>query len=134
MNLEIPLACRFWKNNGSDPREGLDAYGFVSAVYDHPVPRTFILATGDWAARMPGEPLLEEFHRWPNLTETSVSSQPLGAVLLFRMDLGAPALHCAVVSRPGYIAHAYWGKAATETRLNEWWKRRLAFAFSPLRN
>ena len=56
-------------------------------------------------------------------------AQP-GDTLLFRVRAGCPAKHCAIVSHPNKIIHAYWGRGVTETHLVHWWRRRIIAAFS----
>ena len=53
-----------------------------------------------------------------------------GDVLLFRMRMDAPIKHCAIISAPTKIIHAYWGRGVTETHLVPWWQRRIAAGFS----
>ena len=72
--------------------------------------------------------LLEAARRW--LREIPVGEARAGDVLLFRMALGAPAKHVAIVSGEDRIIHAYWGRSVCETRLVPWWRRRIAAAFS----
>ena len=45
-----------------------------------------------------------------------------GDVLLFRMGLGAPAKHVAILSGEDRIVHAYWVRSVCETRLVPWWQ------------
>ena len=60
----------------------------------------------------------------------AVETAEPGDVLLFRMQAGAPPKHCAILSAPEKIIHAYWGRGVTETHLVPWWRRRIAAAFS----
>jgi NlpC/P60 family putative phage cell wall peptidase len=53
-----------------------------------------------------------------------------GDVILFRPRLDGPAKHCAILSAPDRIIHAYWGRCVAETSLNSWWRRRQVAAFS----
>jgi hypothetical protein len=43
--------------------------------------------------------------------------------------LGTPYRHQAIVSGDDRIIHAYWGRAACETRLVPWCRRSIAAAF-----
>lgn len=70
---------------------------------------------------------MEAARRW--LREVAIGAAREGDVLLFRMSLGAPAKHAAIVSGESRIIHAYWGRTVCETRLVPWWRRRIAGAF-----
>ena len=84
--------------------------------------------TPDWAERHGGESLLEAAQR--HLVEIDIRNVKPGDVLLFRPELKGPAKHCAIVSGPTGIIHAYWGRSVAETALSHWWQRRLVAAFS----
>lgn len=83
--------------------------------------------TPDWAEALGEETLMQAANR--SLKEIPISEAREGDVLLFRMGLGCPAKHCAIISRPGRIIHAYWGHSVVETRLVPWWRRRIAAAY-----
>ncbi|RKQ95256.1 NlpC/P60 family protein [Maricaulis maris] len=53
-----------------------------------------------------------------------------GDVLLFAVEPGGAARHCAVLSQRGRIIHAYWHRSVVETALTPWWRRRLVAAFA----
>ena len=57
-----------------------------------------------------------------------------GDLILLRPRLDGPAKHCAILSAPDRIIHAYWGRCVAETSLNSWWRRRqvAAFSFPPM--
>lgn len=92
----------------------------------------------DWAELGAGEPLLEGLGR--SLERRDPHRARPGDVLAFRMAPGAPARHCAILSRddrrqgPGRegarMIHAYWGRACVESWLGGWWRARLAGAFA----
>ena len=82
----------------------------------------------DWAELKGEDALLEAARKV--LVEIPAGKAAEGDVLLFRMVQGAPAKHCAIVSAPGRIIHAYWGRSVCQTRLVPWWERRIAAAFS----
>ena len=82
----------------------------------------------DWVDLRPDDPLLNAARDW--LVEIPAGQAEAGDVLLFRMALGAPAKHCAILIEPGRIIHAYWGRSVCITRLVPWWQRRIAAAFS----
>lgn len=52
-----------------------------------------------------------------------------GDVLVFRMKPGFVAKHCAIVSEPQKIIHAYHGLSVTEVYLVPWWASRIAGIF-----
>jgi len=81
----------------------------------------------DWAELGEREILLEALGRWL-APLSSVDAQP-GDVLVFRMQPGAIAKHCAILSGPDRMIHAYWGRACVESWLMRWWTERLVAAF-----
>ena len=52
-----------------------------------------------------------------------------GDVLVFRPVPGGAARHCAILSGPDRIIHAYWGRSVAETAFLPWWRRRVCAAF-----
>ncbi|KTS31912.1 hypothetical protein NS228_21570, partial [Methylobacterium indicum] len=52
-----------------------------------------------------------------------------GDVLLFRWRDRLPAKHCAIVTGPAHMIHAYDGHAVLETWIPPAWSRRIAYAF-----
>ena len=109
---------------------GTDCLGLVRGVWRTVVgeePERPPPYTPDWAETRGGDHLMEAARRW--LREVPIGAAREGDVLLFRMSLGAPAKHAAIVSGEGRIIHAYWGRTVCETRLVPWWRRRIAGAF-----
>lgn len=109
---------------------GADCLGLVRGVWRGligPEPQATPAYTPDWAEALGEETLLEASRH--HLIEIAPGSAQPGDVLLFRMGLGAPAKHAAIVSGEDRIIHAYWGRAVCETRLVPWWRRRIAAAF-----
>lgn len=84
--------------------------------------------TPDWAESLGQDTLMEAARA--HLVEVPIGEAGVGDVLLFRMALGCPAKHCAIISQPDRIIHAYWGRAVVESRLVPWWRRRISGAFS----
>lgn len=84
--------------------------------------------TPDWAEARGSDDLMDAARKW--LREIPISAAREGDVLLFRMGLGAPAKHVAILSGEDRILHAYWVRSVCETRLVPWWRRRIAGAFS----
>lgn len=133
---EIVKTARGWlgtayQHQASLKGVGTDCLGLLRGVWrelygDEPEPPPPY--TPDWAEALGRETLLEAARRY--LDEIPIGEARAGDVVLFRMALGSPAKHCAIISRPGRIIHAYWGRAVTETRLVPWWTRRIAAAFA----
>lgn len=110
---------------------GADCLGLVRGVWRAvvgPEPEKPPPYTPDWAETRGSDDLMDAARRW--LVEIPVGDARAGDVLLFRMGLGAPAKHTAIVSSEAAIIHAYWGRSVCETRLVPWWRRRTAAAFS----
>lgn len=113
---------------------GCDCLGLVRGVWrelygSEPEPPPAYRA--DWAEIGGRESLLEAAGR--HLTPVALEDFGAGDVLLFRMSPGAAVKHCAIVSETGAgakIIHAYWGRAAVESWLGPWWRRRAVAAFS----
>jgi NlpC/P60 family putative phage cell wall peptidase len=109
---------------------GADCLGLVRGVWRGVIgeePQATPAYTPDWAEALGRETLLEAAQR--HCIEIPVGAADVGDVLLFRMAMGSPAKHAAIVSGHDRIIHAYWGKAVCETRLVPWWRRRIAAAF-----
>ncbi|MEM8616217.1 MAG: NlpC/P60 family protein [Pseudomonadota bacterium] len=131
----IVTAARAWigtpyRHQASIKGVGADCLGLVRGVWRDvvgPEPELPGPYTPDWAEALGEETLLQAARR--HLNEVAISGARPGDVLLFRMGLGHPAKHCAILSEPQRIIHAYWGRAVCETRLVPWWERRLAGAF-----
>lgn len=110
---------------------GADCLGLVRGVWRGvvgPEPEKPPPYTPDWAESRGADDLMEAARRW--LVEIPAGEARAGDVLLFRMGLGAPAKHVAIISGEDAIIHAYWGRSVCETRLVPWWRRRIAAAFS----
>jgi len=109
---------------------GADCLGLMRGVWRGVIgaePEKTPAYTPDWAEALGEESLLDAARR--HMAEIAVGAACAGDVLLFRMALGSPAKHAAIVSGADRIIHAYWGRAVCETRLVPWWKRRIAAAF-----
>lgn len=119
-----------YRHQASVKGVGTDCLGLIRGVWrevygsEPEVPPAY---TPDWAEALGEETLLGAAHR--HLEEIPVSTAAPGDLLLFRMGLGCPAKHAALVSGEARIIHAYWGRAVCETSLVPWWKRRIAAAF-----
>lgn len=133
---EIVTAARGWlgtpyRHQASLKGAGCDCLGLVRGVWREmvgPEPEVLPPYTPDWAEALGQETLLEAARR--QMVEIAPGAARAGDVLIFRMGMGVPAKHCAILSGEGRIIHAYWGRAVVETRLTDWWARRIAGAFS----
>ena len=132
---EIVQAARTWigtpyRHQASRKGVSTDCLGLIRGVWRElvgPEPAPVPPYTPDWAEALKQETLLEAARQY--LREIPIGAGEPGDVLLFRMGLGHPAKHCAIISAPDRIIHAYWGRAVCETRLVPWWQRRCAAAF-----
>ncbi|MEM1146859.1 MAG: NlpC/P60 family protein [Pseudomonadota bacterium] len=133
---EVIEAARAWlgtpyRHQASRRGVGADCLGLIRGVWRDtigPEPELMPPYSPDWAEVLARETLLEAARR--HLHEIPIGHADQGDVLLFRMGLGHPVKHCAIVSEADRIIHAYWGRAVCETRLVPWWKRRIAAAFA----
>jgi NlpC/P60 family putative phage cell wall peptidase len=108
---------------------GCDCLGLVRGVWratQGEEPETPPPYTPDWAERGGVETLLAAAQK--HLTPRPAPSP--GDVLMFRMANDAPIKHCAIMTHPERIVHAYWGRAVVESRLSLWWATRLAGVFA----
>lgn len=120
-----------YQHQASRKGVGTDCLGLLRGVWREVLgaePEAVPPYTPDWADFAGEDVLLETARR--HLCEIPQDQAKAGDVLLFRMDLGCPAKHCAILAEPGRILHAYWGRSVCVTRLVPWWERRIAGAFS----
>lgn len=141
MRAAILRAARGWigtpyRHQASVRGEGADCLGLLRGVWREvigPEPEAPPPYAPDWAEVGGEETLWAAARRW--LREIPLDRAEPGDVLLFRMAPGCPAKHCAILSEgtgagEGRMIHAYWGRAVVESWLGEWWRRRLAAAFT----
>jgi len=110
---------------------GCDCLGLVRGIWRAlygAEPEAVPPYTPDWAEVAGAETLRDAAMR--HLAEIGRDKARPGDVLLFRPDLDGPAKHCAILSAPDRIIHAYWARAVSETALTPWWKRRCVAAFA----
>ena len=137
---EIVAEARKWigtpyQHQASCLYAGCDCLGLVRGVWRALMgeePENIPPYTPNWAEHHKEETLQDAARR--HLIEVPIGQAGAGDVLLFRMALGAPAKHIAIVSdtdgqNPIRIIHAYWGRCVVETHLGSWWMRRVASAF-----
>jgi NlpC/P60 family putative phage cell wall peptidase len=84
--------------------------------------------TPDWSDTAPDDPMLAAARG--HFREIETGTEEPGDVLLFRWRPGLPAKHCAIVSAPDRMIHAWEGAAVAETNIGPWWRRHLAGAFT----
>jgi NlpC/P60 family putative phage cell wall peptidase len=137
---EIVAAARRWigtpyRHQASVLGAGADCLGLVRGVWREVIgaePERPPGYTPEWAEALGQETLLGAARR--HMREIAIGEARAGDVVLFRMALGAPAKHAAIVTdaaggKARRIIHAYWGKAVCETQLVPWWERRIAAGF-----
>lgn len=120
-----------YRHQASLKGAGADCLGLVRGVWralygTEPEPAPAYRA--DWAERGGEETLLAAARR--RLIALDEGAAAPGDVLLFRYAAGHPAKHCAVLSAPERMIHAWHGQAVCETALGPWWRRRLAGVFA----
>lgn len=129
-------AARGWlgtpyRHQASRRDVGCDCLGLVRGIWREVYaaePEAPPPYTPDWAERLGGDTLLDAARR--HMNEIPIGEAQPGDLLLFRMRLGCPAKHAAILSKPERILHAYWGRSVCETHLVPWWRRRIASAFA----
>lgn len=82
----------------------------------------------DWAEAMRRETLAEGFRTY--LTEIVPRAAAAGDVVLFRWRSHLPAKHAAILTDKNRMVHAQDGAAVSEVPVSDWWRRRMAYAFS----
>ena len=136
MREAIVAEARTWlgtpyRHQASLKGVGADCLGLVRGVWRAVIseePESAPPYTPDWAEALGHETLLGAARR--HMPEVALGRVRNGDVLLFRMALGAPAKHAAILSAPARMIHAYDGVAVCETHLTPWWRRHLAAAFA----
>jgi len=110
---------------------GADCLGLVRGVWralyggePAPVPPY----SPDWTRANTGDTLSDAAAQ--HLIEKAIADAQPGNVLLFRYRSQDPARHCAVLSAPDKIIHAYARRAVCETALVPWWRNRISGAFA----
>jgi NlpC/P60 family putative phage cell wall peptidase len=109
---------------------GCDCLGLIRGVWREVVgaePLALPAYSRDWGETGSREPLAEAARRV--MPEMPVVDIVPGALILFRMRVGAVAKHCGIVTAPGRFIHAYERTGVVEVTLDRAWRRRLAFAF-----
>jgi NlpC/P60 family putative phage cell wall peptidase len=68
------------------------------------------------------------------LTEIDREEAREGDVVLFRWRKHLPAKHAAILTAPDRMVHAQEHAAVSEVALSNWWRRRMAYAFTIAEN
>ena len=126
--LETP-----YRHQSSVKGVGTDCLGLIRGIWrdlygaEPEIPPAY---TPDWAEITGEETLRDAAMRWLE----PIDVPQAGDVLLFRMAPHAPCKHLAILSAPGQILHAYWGKSVVRSSFAPYWRRRhvASFAFPPL--
>ena len=109
---------------------GCDCLGLVRGVWRGlygPEPMPIPPYSRDWGETGTREPLAEAARGvMPELPSTEFVP---GALVLFRMRVGAVAKHCGIVTGPDRFIHAYERSGVVEAPLDPAWRRRIAFTF-----
>lgn len=119
-----------YRHQASLKGAGADCLGLVRGVWRAlvgPEPEIPPAYAPDWAEAAGQETLLEAARR--HLIEIERESIEPGDVLLFRMRMGGPAKHAAVLTEPLRMVHALSGWEVMEVAFDRAWQRRLAFTF-----
>ena len=120
-----------YQHQASAKDAGCDCLGLVRGVWRAlygAEPEAAPAYTPDWAEREGEETLYAA--ACAHLDRIKPDDASPGDVLLFRMSAEAPIKHAAILDDEDYMLHAYWGRAVLRSRLNAWWRARLAAAFS----
>ncbi len=73
------------------------------------------------------EPLLDAVKLYMHEVDKQEARE--GDVILFRIFEHSPIKHCALLTSPTKIIHAYSEQEVREVPLGHWWKRRITHAF-----
>jgi NlpC/P60 family putative phage cell wall peptidase len=109
---------------------GCDCLGLLRGVWREAMgaePETPPPYTPDWAEALGRETFAEAARR--HLAEIAPAEAGAGDVLLFRWRAHLPAKHAGILTAPDRMIHAQEHAAVTEVALNDWWRRRVAYAF-----
>lgn len=110
---------------------GCDCLGLVRGVWRAlygPEPEALPPYAPDWSERSATDMLSAAAGRW--LDPLDLSEVQAGDVLLFRYAPSGFARHCALLSAPDRILHAWRGQSVCETALGPFWRRRISGAYA----
>jgi NlpC/P60 family putative phage cell wall peptidase len=110
---------------------GCDCLGLLRGVWREVYgdePEDMPAYSRDWAESLKCETLADAAGR--HLIPIAIETITPGDVLLFSYRSDLPAKHCAILTGPETIIHAYDSHAVAEVAFAPWWRRRLKFAFA----
>ncbi|WP_429911513.1 NlpC/P60 family protein [Glycocaulis sp.] len=116
-----------YRHQASCKGAGTDCLGLVRGVWRAcvgPEPETLPAYSPDWAERSGEDTLLAALNR--HFAPREIDARQPGDVLLFHTRAGGPSRHCAILSTPHSIIHAWQGRAVAETPLDGFWMRRIS--------
>ena len=109
--------------------EGCDCLGLLRGVwrefYGVENPEDMPNYSPSWGDHRTDDPLMMVANKY----FTKVKEPKEGDLLLFRMRRGMAVKHCAIVSGPGKMIHAYSGHEVREDDIIEWWEKKLVGIF-----
>lgn len=120
-----------YHHRASAKGQGADCLGLVRGVWralHGSEPEPLGAYAPDWAEAARAESLAGAARR--HLHEVEIAHRQPGDVLLFRFRAHLPAKHCAILTTPAHMVHAYDGVAVCEGHLTPWWQRHLAYVFA----
>ncbi|WP_270375605.1 NlpC/P60 family protein [Marinicauda sp. Alg238-R41] len=146
MSGRVVEAARLWIgtpfcHQASARGQGCDCLGLIRGVYRDVSGKEAVLPDDpadyrpghrydyrpDWAQRGAEERLLTGLSR--HLETLPAGGAQAGDVLVFRIRTYGPASHCAIVSGPGAMLHAWQRRGVCETALCAGWRRRTVARF-----
>jgi len=118
-----------YHHQASCKHAGTDCLGLVRGVWRTvigPEPEGLPAYAPDWAERAGEDALLAALNR--HFVVRDVALTRPGDVLLFRIRTGGPSRHCAILTSPETLVHAWQGRAVAETPLDGFWRKRISAA------
>ena len=123
-----------YHHQASTLHAGVDCIGLVRGVFRALYGREAEALPGysrDWAEATGRESLLDAARR--HLVEIDPADAHMGDILIFRYRMRLVAKHAGIVSMLAdapTLIHAIEGAPVSEVPLSNWWRRRIAGAFS----
>ena len=132
----IVAATRGWigtpyLHQGALKGVGCDCLGLLIGVWREvggAEPEAIPPYTPDWAEAQGRETFAEGLGR--HLLQIEPGAAHAGDVVLFRWRAHLPAKHAAILTGLDNMIHAQEGAAVAEVPLSDWWRRRMAYAYS----
>lgn len=132
----VIAAARTWigtpyRHQASLKGLGCDCLGLVRGVWrdvyraEPEMPPAY---SRDWAEALGEETLRDAAAR--HMVPVAKDNAAPGDLLLFAVNDQAPAKHCAILTAPGRMIHAWEAHPVAEVSLSGWWLRRLKFVFA----